>query len=58
MTNGPAFEGSPEITAIFEPRGRLGGGSPHLIEAGSTMTCEVGAAPLLSALKMSSFTFH
>src|SRR5262245_53091257 len=57
-TNGPAFDGSPAITATFALRGRLGGGSPHLIEAGSTITCWVGGTPLLSALKMSSLTFH
>src|SRR5688572_27945237 len=46
------------ITAIFDPCGRLGGTSPSLMEPDSTMTYGVGAAPLLSGLKISSFTFH
>src|SRR5690349_20293039 len=46
MTNGPGCEGSPEITAICAPGGKLGGAGPHLIEAGA------------SALKMSCATIH
>src|SRR2546422_7065662 len=48
MTNGPAFCGLPDSTAISAP-GPPGGNGPHLIASGASITCVGRAEPFFAS---------